>query len=176
VSGSMERYARMMLSFLHAATRSAPVWGRPRIQRDVFAVGTQLTNLSAAFRLGDGDEMLATASQAIDDFAGGTKLADCLAQLRGQHARRLVGGRSIVLLVSDGLDTGDGAQLDQELAWLKRHCRRLLWLNPLLRFDGYAPLARGAQALHRRSDAMLAVHNLQKLQDLAHSLHDIFNS
>jgi uncharacterized protein len=176
VSGSMERYARMMLSFLHAATRSAPVWGRPRIQRDVFAVGTQLTNLSAAFRLGDGDEMLATASGAIEDFAGGTKLADCLAQLREQHSRRLVGGRSIVLLVSDGLDTGDGAQLDQELAWLKRHCRRLLWLNPLLRFEGYAPLARGAQALHRHSDAMLAVHNLQKLQDLAHSLHDIFNS
>lgn len=176
VSGSMERYARMLLSFLHAATRTVDGAGSQRIRRDVFAVGTQLTSLSAAFRLGDGDDMLAMASHAIEDFAGGTQLADCLIQLRQQHARCLVGGRSMVLLVSDGLDTGDGQALDHELAWLKRHSRRLLWLNPLLRFEGYAPLARGAQALHRHSDAMLAVHNLQKLQDLAQSLHDIFNS
>ncbi len=163
VSGSMERYARLLLAFLHAATRHA---GR----RDVFAFGTRLTDLTPAFRLADTDEMLASASAAIDDFAGGTRLGDSLAQLRHDHARRLTGRRTLVLVISDGLDTGEPAVLDQELQWLKRHARRVLWLNPLLRFEGYAPLARGAAMLHRHADAMLAVHNLSALGQLAASL------
>jgi uncharacterized protein with von Willebrand factor type A (vWA) domain len=163
VSGSMERYARLLLAFLHAATRA-------HRRRDVFAFGTRLTDLSAAFRLGDTDAMLAAASDAIADYAGGTRLGDSLATLRQQHARRLVGRRTLVLIISDGLDTGEPAELDRELDWLTRRCRRLLWLNPLLRFEGYAPLARGAVVLHRHADAMLAVHNLGKLQDLAASL------
>jgi hypothetical protein len=93
-----------------------------------------------------------------------------LARLRHEHARRFVGGRTVVLLVSDGLDTGDPQALGKELDWVKRHCRSLLWLNPLLRFEGYAPLARGAEQLHRHADGMLAVHNLSRLQDLAASL------
>lgn len=160
VSGSMERYARLLLAFLHAATR------RQR-RRDVFAIGTRLTDLTPSFRLSDGDAMLAHAGACIQDFAGGTQLGAALAQLRAQHARRLVGGRTLVLLVSDGLDTGEPAALQQELAWLKRRCARLLWLNPLMRFDAYAPLARGAQALHQHADAMLAVHNVERLEDLA---------
>jgi len=72
--------------------------------------------------------------------------------------------------VSDGLDTGDARALDEELAWLKRHCRKLMWLNPLLRFDGYAPLASGAAVLHRYANRMVAVHNLERLQDLAAQL------
>ena len=160
VSGSMERYARLLLAFLHAATR-----GNRR--RDVFAFGTHLTDLTPAFRLGDSDAMLAAASGAISDFAGGTRLGESLATLREQHARRLVGRRTLVLVISDGLDTGEPEQLASELAWLKRRCRRLLWLNPLLRFDGYAPLARGAAVLHRYADRMLAVHNLGKLDELA---------
>lgn len=163
VSGSMERYARLLLAFLHAATRHA---GR----RDVFAFGTRLTDLTPAFRLADTDDMLSTASAAIDDFAGGTRLGDSLAQLRRDHARRLTGRRTLVLVISDGLDTGEPAVLDQELQWLKRHARRVLWLNPLLRFEGYAPLARGAAMLHRHADAMLAVHNLSALGQLAASL------
>lgn len=75
-----------------------------------------------------------------------------------------------MLVISDGLDTGEPAQLETELQWLQRHSRRLLWLNPLLRFEGYAPLARGAAVLHRHADAMLAVHNLNALEQLAASL------
>jgi uncharacterized protein with von Willebrand factor type A (vWA) domain len=162
VSGSMERYARLLLAFLHAATRGQ--------RRDVFAFGTHLTDLTPAFRLADTDAMLAAASARIDDFAGGTRLGESLAALRQQHARRLVGRRTLVLVISDGLDTGEPEQLTRELDWLVRRCRRLLWLNPLLRFDGYQPAARGAAVLHRFAHGMLAVHNLSKLQDLARSL------
>ncbi len=163
VSGSMERYARLLLSFLHAATAQHK-------RRNVFAFGTHLTDLSSAFRIRDSDAMLAAASSLIADFAGGTRLGDSLATLRTQHARRLVGGRTLVLIISDGLDTGEPAVLTQEVAWLKRHCRRLLWLNPLLRFDGYAPTARGASVLHAQAHGMLAVHNLSRLEELAASL------
>jgi uncharacterized protein with von Willebrand factor type A (vWA) domain len=163
VSGSMERYARLLLAFLHAATRRHP-------RRDVFAFGTQLTDLTPTFRLADTDAMLAQASVLIEDFAGGTQLGDSLATLRQQHARRLVGRRTLVLLITDGLDTGEPAQLAQELGWLRRRSRRLLWLNPLLRFEGYAPLARGAAVLHQQAHGMVAVHNLSRLDDLATSL------
>ncbi len=163
VSGSMERYARLLLAFLHAATRASR-------RRDVFAFGTGLTDLTEAFRIRDSDLMLTTVAAQIHDFAGGTRLGDSLAQLRQHHAHRLTGRRTLVLLISDGLDTGEPAQLAQELAWLKRHCGRLLWLNPLLRFEGYAPEARGASVLHAKVDRMLAVHNISRLQDLAGSL------
>jgi uncharacterized protein with von Willebrand factor type A (vWA) domain len=168
VSGSMERYARLLLAFVHAATRGVP-------RRDVFAFGTHLTDLSAAFRHADTDAMLSEAGQRITDFAGGTQLGASLASLRALHALRLVGRRTLVLLVSDGLDTGEPAVLEEQLAWLRRRCRRLLWLNPLLRFDGYAPLARGAAVLHRQAHGMLAVHNLDKLEDLARSLAQLMN-
>ncbi|MDQ0023673.1 uncharacterized protein with von Willebrand factor type A (vWA) domain [Variovorax paradoxus] len=169
VSGSMERYARLLLAFLHASTRRA---GR----RDVFAFGTRITDLTPAFKLADTDAMLGAASLAIDDFAGGTRLGSSLAELRRAHARRLTGRRTLVLVISDGLDTGEPALLENELLWLKRHSRRLLWLNPLLRFEGYAPLARGASVLHRHADAMLAVHNLSALEQLAASLAALMRS
>jgi len=163
VSGSMERYARLLLAFLHAATR------RYR-QREVFAFGMSLTDLTPSFRQADTDTMLAHASLAIRDFAGGTRLGASLASLRERHARRLVGRRSLVLVITDGLDTGEPAELARELGWLQLRSRRLLWLNPLLRFDGYAPLARGAAVLHAHADGMLAVHNISKLEELASSL------
>jgi hypothetical protein len=169
VSGSMERYARLLLAFLHAATRA-------HRRRDVFAFGTELTDLTPAFRIADTDAMLAAAGSAIADYAGGTRLGESLATLRQRHARRLVGRRSLVLVITDGLDTGEPQDLSRELDWLTHRCRRLLWLNPLLRFEGYAPLARGAEVLHRHAHAMLAVHNLEKLQDLARSLADLLDS
>jgi uncharacterized protein with von Willebrand factor type A (vWA) domain len=159
----MERYARLLLAFLHAATRQQK-------RRDVFAFGTQLTDLSSAFRLGDTDAMLDHANALIEDFAGGTQLGQSLESLRRHHARKLVGRRTLVLIVTDGLDTGEPQELAQELAWLKLHTRRILWLNPLLRFEGYAPLAQGAQALNRVAHGMVAIHNLTKLEDLAQSL------
>ena len=163
VSGSMERYARLLLAFLHAATRGHQ-------QRDVFAFGTHLTDLTQAFKLADTDEMLAAASGLIEDFAGGTRLGESLATLRERHARRLLGRRTLVLIITDGLDTGEPEDLSKELAWLRLHARRILWLNPLLRFDGYSPLARGAAVMHRHAHGMLAVHNLSRLEDLAASL------
>ena len=169
VSGSMERYARLLLAFLHAATRRA---GR----RDVFAFGTHLTDLTPAFRLADTDAMLLAAGAGIDDFAGGTRLGGSLAELRRGHARRLTGRRTLVLVISDGLDTGEPELLEHELQWLQRHSRKLLWLNPLLRYDGYSPLARGAAVLHRHADAMLAVHNLSALGQLAASLAALMRS
>lgn len=162
VSGSMERYARLMLAFLHQATR--------RRRRAVFAFGTRLTDLNRAFRDPDPDRMLAAVASAIEDYAGGTRIGDSIATLRLRHARMLSGRRTVVLLISDGLDTGDPGRLDDELGWLRRHTRSLFWLNPLLRFGGYAPLAAGAQVLHRRADAMLAVHNLSRLEELAAAL------
>ncbi|MGC4397494.1 vWA domain-containing protein [Hydrogenophaga sp. T2] len=162
ISGSMERYARLLLAFLHQATRGAP--------RAAFAFGTTLSDLRSAWREPDADTMLAQCNAAIADFAGGTRLGASLARLREQHARCLVGRRTVVLLITDGLDTGEPDALDAELQWLKRHSRQLLWLNPLLRFDGYQPLARGASVLHRHAHGMLAVHNLERLEQLAGAL------
>jgi uncharacterized protein with von Willebrand factor type A (vWA) domain len=162
ISGSMERYARLLLAFLHQATRAHP--------RAVFAFGTDLTDLRSAFKHKDTDRMLEEANERISDFAGGTRLGASLTTLRERHTRCLIGRRTMVLLISDGLDTGEPAQLQSEVQWLKRHCRQLFWLNPLLRFGAYAPLASGAQVLHQHADGMLAVHNLSKLEDLAQAI------
>ncbi|MDH0848331.1 VWA domain-containing protein [Delftia tsuruhatensis] len=168
VSGSMERYARLLLAFLHAATSTQRHAG---LRRQVYSFGTELRDLGPAFAQADTDAMLERANAAIADFGGGTRLGSSLGELRRLHARHqvsgLVGRRTLLLIISDGLDTGDAAELDRELAWLRRHSARLLWLNPLLRFDGYAPLAQGAAVLHRHAHAMLAVHNLESLQQLA---------
>lgn len=168
ISGSMERYARLMLAFLHQATR--------RVPRSVFAFGTELTDLRAAFELRDADDMLEAAGQRIQDFAGGTRLGTALTALRTAHRRCLVGRRTVVLLISDGLDTGDASVLADELDWLKRHSRSLLWLNPLLRFEGYAPLATGAKVLHQHADGMLAIHNLSELEQLATAIAQLLNT
>ena len=162
VSGSMERYARLMLAFLHQSTR--------RVARSVFAFGNHLTDLNPAFRLADTDAMLEQANRLISDFAGGTQIGASLAELRHTQNRQLVGRRTVVLLISDGLDTGGSEQLAAELDWLKRNCRSLLWLNPMLRFDQYQPTAHGAAALQKKADGMLAIHNLAQLEDLARSL------
>ena len=167
VSGSMERYVRLLLAFLHQATSPQRY---PQLRRHVYSVGSSLRDLNSAFALHDPDVMLVRVNHDIEDFGGGTRLGECLGQLRRQAARHLVGRRTLVLLVSDGLDTGDAQQLEQELLWLKRHSARIVWLNPLLRFDGYAPLASGAGVLHRHSHAMLAVHNLESLKQLASHL------
>jgi uncharacterized protein with von Willebrand factor type A (vWA) domain len=162
ISGSMERYARLLLAFLHQSTRNHP--------RQVFAFGTGLTDLNLPFKQRDPDDMLAQANARIKDFAGGTQLGQSLAELRIHHAKKLTGKRTIVLLISDGLDTGSAPKLDSEIGWLKRHSRKVLWLNPLLRFDAYAPLASGAAVLSQHVDGMLAIHNLSRLEELASAM------
>jgi len=165
ISGSMERYARLLLAFLHQATRESP--------RQIFAFGTDLTDLNQAFKLRDTDDMLTQANRQIQDFAGGTQLGKSIAHLRVHFAKKLTGRRTVVLLISDGLDTGTAETLDSELVWLKRHTRSLLWLNPLLRFEGYAPIATGASVLNRHVNGMLAIHNLARLEELASALNTL---
>jgi uncharacterized protein with von Willebrand factor type A (vWA) domain len=162
VSGSMERYARLMLAFLHRATKHQ--------RRHVFAFGTQLTDLSDAFAHRDTDQMLAQANAAIADFGGGTKLGTALELIRQEHRDAIIGNHTLVLLITDGLDTGDPQELDSAVGWLTRQAKASVWLNPLLRYDDYEPLARGAQVLQRHVDQMLAIHNLEHLSMLASSL------
>ena len=164
----MERYARLMLAFLHQSTRA--------VSRSVFAFGNHLTDLSAVFRLADTDAMLEGSNRLISDFAGGTQIGASLAQLRLQYHRQLIGRRTVVLLISDGLDTGTADALAHELSWLKRNCRSLLWLNPLLRYEGYQPTASGAQVLQKKADATFAIHNLAHLEELAQSLASVLKS
>jgi uncharacterized protein with von Willebrand factor type A (vWA) domain len=168
ISGSMERYARLLLAFLHQATRETP--------RQIYAFGTGLTDLNTAFKLRDTDDMLAQANLQIQDFAGGTQLGKSLQQFRMSQAKKLTGRRTVVLLISDGLDTGLSETLDSEIVWLKRRTRSLLWLNPLLRFEGYAPLATGAKVLNRHVDGMLAIHNLSRLEELASALSKLLKT
>jgi uncharacterized protein with von Willebrand factor type A (vWA) domain len=161
----MERYARLMLAFLHQSTR-----GR---SRSVYAFGHQLTDLNRAFRHTETDLMLSSANQLIQDFAGGTQIGRSLEQLRLTQQRQLIGRRTVVLLITDGLDTGEPSVLARELEWLKRNCRSLLWLNPLLRFEHYVPSASGASVIHQHADRLLAIHNLAHLEQLAQSLAEL---
>ncbi len=169
ISGSMERYARLLMAFLHASLRY-------HTRKHMFAFGTHLTDLSEPFGQPDTDKMLLQTSQLIDDFAGGTRLGSSLSELRKQHSRSFVGRRTLVLIISDGLDTGEQSELACQLQWLKLHCGKLLWLNPLLRFDGYAPLAQGAAVMAKHCDGMLAVHNISKLETLALSINKLVQS
>lgn len=165
VSGSMAVYARWLLAFLHQATRKVP--------RSVFAFGTHLTDLNAAFRQPDTDTMLESVNRTVRDYGSGTRLGDALHGLLTQHARQLVGRRTVVLLISDGLDTGEPEALEVALRQLKRRTRRVLWLNPLLRFAGYTPSARGPEVLNRCVDGVLPIHNLNSLEDLAHAVAQV---
>ncbi|NBW01562.1 MAG: VWA domain-containing protein, partial [Betaproteobacteria bacterium] len=164
VSGSMERYARLLLAFLHQSTR--------RLRRSVFSFGVTLTDLTQAFRERDTDRMLDLANTLIPDFASGTRLGESLAQLRQHHRFAVVGRRSLVLLISDGLDTGNSELLDHELAWLSGQSRRLV----LLRYEGYRPLAAGATVLHRYADRAVAIHNLSHVESLAKELAALMRS
>lgn len=162
VSGSMAVYARWLLAFLHPATQGLP--------RQVFAFGTALSDLNRAFALADTDAMLRLVNHTVTDYGGGTRLGHALEQLARQHPRAVVGRRTVVLLITDGLDTGPPTALEAALQGLKRHSRRILWLNPLLRFQGYAPLARGPKILSRCCDAALPIHNLNSLSALSDAM------
>jgi uncharacterized protein with von Willebrand factor type A (vWA) domain len=165
ISGSMERYARLMLAFLHQATRHT--------RRAVFAFGTELTDLTDAFKQRNTDTVLAMANQQVNDFGTGTRMGHALAILHQHHAQHIVGRRSLVLLLTDGLDTGPPDLLARELGWLTRQARATFWLNPLLRYDQYQPLAAGAKLIFEHVDHMVAVHNLAHLSALADALRTL---
>ncbi len=163
ISGSMSQYTRIFLHFLHALTEK-----RRRVHTFVF--GTRLTNLTRQMRHRDPDEALANCSAAVQDWSGGTRIGDTLHEFNRLWSRRVLGQGAIVLLITDGLERDDVAGLSEEMERLNKSCRRLIWLNPLLRFDGFEARARGVKAMLPHVDEFRAVHNLAALSDLVASL------
>jgi len=163
ISGSMSQYTRIFLHFLHALTEK-----RRRVHTFVF--GTRLTNLTRQMRHRDPDAALADCSAAVKDWSGGTRIGDTLGEFNRLWSRRVLGQGAVVLLITDGLERDDVAGLSEEMERLKKSCRRLIWLNPLLRFDGFEARARGVRAMLPHVDEFRPVHNLNALGDLCASL------
>jgi uncharacterized protein with von Willebrand factor type A (vWA) domain len=163
VSGSMDRYARMLLHFLHAVTND-----RHRVH--VLTFGTRLTNVTRHLRHRDVDVALARVAVAVEDWAGGTRIGACLMEFNRKWSRRLLGQNAVVLLISDGLDADAGDGLAFEAERLAKSCARLVWLNPLLRYAGFEARPAGIRALMPYVDDFLPVHNLETLTDLARAL------
>ena len=164
VSGSMERYTRLLLHFIYSLTRGL----EQRVE--VFLFGTRLTCVSREMRNRDVERALREVSRSVLDWSGGTRIGQAVKDFNFNWGRRVLGGRAVVLLISDGWDRGDPDLLQQEMARLSRSCYRLIWLNPLLGSPDYQPLTRGMQAALPYVDDFLPVHNLASLEDLAWQL------
>jgi uncharacterized protein with von Willebrand factor type A (vWA) domain len=163
ISGSMSRYSRMFLHFLHAITND-----RDRVH--TFLFGTRLTNITRHLRHRDVDVALSAISQAVADWSGGTRIGASLTSFNLRWSRRVLGQNAVVLLISDGLDRDGGADLSEAMDRLHRSCRKLIWLNPLLRYDDFRPVATGVRLMLPHVDAFLPAHNLDSLVDLARAL------
>jgi uncharacterized protein len=162
VSGSMERYSRLLMIFAHAIAR--------REDLEAFVFSTRLTRITRLLRHRDVDRALDSVSKSVHDFSGGTRIGDAIGDFNRRWARRVLGHGAVVIIVSDGWDRGDPAQLSAELVHLRRSAHRLIWLNPLLGSEGYEPLTRGMAAALPFCDDFLAAHNLQALDDLGRLL------
>ncbi|MEE9315049.1 MAG: VWA domain-containing protein [Rhizobiaceae bacterium] len=167
ISGSMSQYSRIFLHFLHALTDK-----RNRVH--TFLFGTRLTNITRALRSKDPDEALDDVSGQVLDWEGGTRIGETLATFNRQWGRRVLGQGAVVLLITDGLERAtseeDMLQLAKEIERLQKSCRRLIWLNPLLRFDGFEPRAAGVRTMLPFVDDFRAVHSLDSLSDLCAAL------
>ena len=163
VSGSMSRYSRMFLHFLHAITND-----RDRVH--TFLFGTRLTNVTRQLRQRDVDVALAKIGAAVPDWSGGTRIGHALAEFNRLWSRRVLGQGAVVLLITDGLDRDAGHGLAAEMERLHKSCRRLIWLNPLLRWEGFEPKSAGIRAILPHVDEFRPVHNLQSLGALAEAL------
>jgi uncharacterized protein with von Willebrand factor type A (vWA) domain len=163
ISGSMSEYTRLFLHFLHAIMDA-----RKRVS--VFLFGTRLTNVTRALRQRDPDEALASCSKTVEDWAGGTRIATSLHTFNKMWARRVLGQGAVVLLISDGLEREADSRLAFEIDRLHRSCRRLIWLNPLLRFDGFEPKAHGIKMMLPHVDEFRPVHNLISIEGLITAL------
>jgi uncharacterized protein with von Willebrand factor type A (vWA) domain len=166
VSGSMERYSRMLLHFMHAVTND-----RDRVHGFVF--GTRLTNVTRQLRYRDIDVALGKVGALVEDWSGGTRIGHCLHEFNQVWSRRVLSQGALVLLITDGLDREGADGLEREMERLHKSCRRLIWLNPLLRFEGYAPVATGAKAILPHVDDFRAVHNLESLAQLTGALGEL---
>ena len=167
ISGSMSSYSRMLLHFLHAAANAK---GAGWAQVHAFTFGTRLTNITRHLRQRDVDAALAAAGREARDWEGGTRIGACLHAFNRDWSRRVLAQGAVVLLITDGLDRDDPDRLAREMERLHLSARRLIWLNPLLRWDGFAPRARGIRAILPHVDSFRACHNLASLEDLAAAL------
>lgn len=167
ISGSMERYTRLLLHFIYGLAQSLnqPVEG--------FVFSTRLTRITRQLRNRDIDQALGGVSQVVQDWAGGTRTGDALKDFNFNWGRRVLGRSAVVLIISDGWDRGDMELLEREIARLQRSCYRLIWLNPLLGSPEYEPLTRGMQTALPYTDDFLPVHNLASLEDLAAHLASV---
>jgi uncharacterized protein len=163
ISGSMETYARMLLHFLYTLTNA-------RDSVHAFLFGTRLTNVTRALKGRDADLGIAKVARDVKDWSGGTRIGDSLAEFNRLWARRVLGQNALVLLITDGLDRDGGAGIGAAARRLKAACRRLVWMNPLLRYDGYSPLASGARELAPHVSEMRPCHNIKSLEDLVAAL------
>jgi uncharacterized protein len=163
ISGSMSEYTRLFLHFLHAVTDA-----RKRVT--TFLFGTRLTNVTRAIRQRDPDEALAACSANVADWSGGTRIATSLHTFNKQWARRVLTQGAVVLLITDGLERDVDDTLAFEIDRLHRSCRRLIWLNPLLRFHGFEARAKGVQTMLPHVDELRPIHNLESMTDLARAL------
>jgi uncharacterized protein with von Willebrand factor type A (vWA) domain len=163
ISGSMDRYARLFLHYVHGLTRR-------HLRVHSFTFGTRLTNITRCLRDRDPDVALEQAAGAVPDWQGGTRIASCLDQFNRHWARRVLGGNAAVLLVTDGLDREEQGRLADAAARLHRLAHEVVWLNPLLRYAGFEPRAAGVRALLPHVDRFLPVHNMASLTDLARAL------
>jgi uncharacterized protein with von Willebrand factor type A (vWA) domain len=163
ISGSMTQYSRMLLHFMHALTND-----RDRVHTFVF--GTRLTNITRYMRYRDVDEALDAVSERVEDWSGGTRIGATIAEFNKFWSRRVLGQGAVVLFISDGLDRDTGDDLGIQMERLHKSCRQLIWLNPLLRYDGFEPKAKGIKMILPHVDIFRTVHNLQSLADLAEIL------
>jgi len=163
ISGSMSQYSRIFLHFLHDLTDA-----RKRVS--TFLFGTRLTNVTRAVRERDPDDALASCSAAVPDWSGGTRIASSLRAFNKLWARRVLTQGAIVLLITDGLERDADDTLAFEIDRLHRSCRRLIWLNPLLRFEGFEARARGIKTMLPQVDEFRPIHNLESMAGLVASL------
>src|SRR5262249_40723722 len=163
ISGSMEKYARLLLQFLYSVTHS--------LRRvECFVFGTRLTQITSQLKVRNIDQAIDQAAHEVVDWAGGTRIGASLAAFNRQWGRRVLGRGAVVVLISDGWEQGDPALLAAEVRRLQRRCHRLIWLNPLLGRETYQPRVGGMQAALSSIDDFLPIHNFQSLDALAQRL------
>ncbi len=167
ISGSMERYTRVLLHFIYGmkSALTQPV--------EAFVFSTRLTRITRPLQIRDLDLALKNVGELVHDWAGGTRIGESLRYFNFEWGRRVLGHGAVVLIISDGWDRGDVELLNHEMARLKRNCHRVIWLNPLLGAPDYEPLTRGIQAALPHIDNFLPVHNLASLEDLANRLANL---
>jgi uncharacterized protein len=169
ISGSMDRYSRLLLQFVHALEHGLD-------SVEVFVFGTRLTRITRELRKRNVDAAIEQVVKSVDDWSGGTRIGESIKAFNYDWSRRVLRSGATVVMISDGWDRGDPKLLATEMARLQRSCRRLIWLNPLLGAPGYQPLTQGIRAALPYVDAFLPIHNLKSLEVLADILSDMDDS